>query len=396
MRDLRLVTSDENGMTLEALDGEKFILAVDDSVKAAVRASGSKSVDDTKLTPRDIQDLVRSGLTIDEIVAQSGADAHFVETFALPVMDELEHMVASARSVRLTIPGDRFSDDSQIEFGELVDRRLIDNGAAGVTWSSKRGESAVWLVSVAFELSGNFGVASWLFDPRKVELTAEDETAGALSVLDGNPGPLPKSRFATEPPAAFRKPSQTGKSEKADKVTVAPVIDIAAARDAQVEEPVEATVVRETASPLPDQAATNQAEPVVMNVTTLQFKTETVELVEETEPEAVAPVSESEHVVLVVEPDQEQVEEIDTDQATHDDEVDAVGEAIDSIDALDIADEPIEDDIPEVDIASDLPTEDDSAEIEPPTSTGSIGLPKKGRASMPTWDEIVFGTKTDD
>jgi hypothetical protein len=38
---------------------------------------------------------------------------------------------------------------------------------------------------------------------------------------------------------------------------------------------------------------------------------------------------------------------------------------------------------------------DESAETQS-TSEGEAAPVKKGRASMPSWDEIVFGTKTDD
>ena len=384
MRDLRLTNSDENGIVLETLDGEKFLLQIDDSVKAAVRSSAPKTGSENSLSPRDIQDRVRSGQSIDQIIAESGADPHFVETCALPVLDELEHMVASARSVRLTIPGDRFSDDSQIEFGELVDRRLIDNGAASISWSSKRGESAFWLVSVVFELGGSFGTASWLFDPRKVELSPEDETASALSVLDGNPGPLPKSRFATEPPAAFRKqPSAT----KKESTKVAPVIDIATARDSASEtqtpesdesitteenenNAIEAKVTAVAESPSEaSPEVEGDAEVAPMNVTTLQFKTEKV-------------VTES-------------IEVIDTPEETPVSEVpvDEVAPALTSEIDEQIDDEVI-DDVPEADVRADVAEK--AADPEPTTATGSIGIPKKGRASMPSWDEIVFGTKTDD
>ena len=390
MRDLRLTNSDENGIVLETLEGEKFLLQVDDSVKAAVRASAPKAGPETTLSPRDIQDRVRSGQGIDEIIAESGADPHFVETFALPVLDELEHMVASARSVRLTIPGDRFSDDSQIEFGELVDRRLLDNGASSISWSSKRGESAFWLVSVAFELGGNFGTASWLFDPRKVELSPEDETASALSVLDGNPGPLPKSRFATEPPAAFRKQASATKKES---TKVAPVIDIATARDTsadtQASDAIDSTPSEYEDSPVVETKTTESVQVVSesstadvgagtdttpMNVTTLHFKTDTV--VTETIEVIEAPVES-----LEAEVGSADIEEISSDLSSEVDE-----RADNSEDA----------DLPEADVYSDLTEAEESPDEEPTTATGSIGLPKKGRASMPSWDEIVFGTKTDD
>jgi hypothetical protein len=394
MRDLRLTSSEQNGIVLEALDGEKFLLQVDDAVKAAVRTAGAKAAPDTSLTPRDIQERVRSGQGIDDIIAESGADAHFVETFALPVIDELRHMVDSARSVRLTIPGDRFSDDSQIEFGELVDRRLVDNGASSISWSSKRSESAFWIVSVAFELGGNFGLASWLFDPRKVELAPEDETASALSVLDGNPGPLPKSRFATEPPAAFRKQTTTIKRESPK---VAPVIDISSAREtpSSTESPSQAE---------PEISVEPPTTTASMNVTTLHFKAEnTFDEVLAVEDAAGEQVKTDEPVEEFVEIEEtvdvsveiEETVEIPAESEEHIDESLLTADAIvDEVEAEAIEVAPFEDgevnDSPEADAGVEASPQ------EPTTATGSIGIAKKGRASMPSWDEIVFGTKTDD
>ncbi|NDH65361.1 MAG: DUF3071 domain-containing protein [Microbacteriaceae bacterium] len=384
MRDLRLTSSEQNGIVLEALDGEKFLLEVDDAVKAAVRTAGAKAAPETSLTPRDIQERVRSGQGIDDIIAESGADAHFVEMFALPVIDELRHMVDSARSVRLTIPGDRFSDDSQIEFGELVDRRLVDNGASSISWSSKRSESAFWIVSVAFELAGNFGLASWLFDPRKVELAPEDETASALSVLDGNPGPLPKSRFATEPPAAFRKQTTAVKRESPK---VAPVIDISSARETP----------SSTESPSRAEAEISVEPPTTtasMNVTTLHFKAENAV------DEVLAVEDETGELVKADEPVEEFVEiettvEVSVENEEHIDESLLTADAIvDEVESDDIEVAPFEDE--EVHDSPGAGAGVEASPQEPTTATGSIGIAKKGRASMPSWDEIVFGTKTDD
>jgi hypothetical protein len=41
------------------------------------------------------------------------------------------------------------------------------------------------------------------------------------------------------------------------------------------------------------------------------------------------------------------------------------------------------------------------SEVEPepkpaPVSTETTNSPKRGRASIPSWDQIVFGTKTED
>lgn len=369
MRDLRISDADENGVVLETPEGEKFRLEIDESVRKTLKAAGVRPAPQTFVTPRDIQDRVRAGQSIAEITAETGGAIDFVEMFALPVMDELQHMIDSARSVRLTVVGDRFSDDSQIEFGDLVDRRLMDSGASNLTWSSKRTEAATWIVTLAFEIGGNIGSAAWSFDPRKVEITPEDETASALSVLDGNPGPLPKSRFATEPPAAFRKPLEAAEpSAPKEKATVTPLI--------AVREPVTSTKEEHAVAPTD---ALADAETKVTNVTTLQFKVEEstqTDLAQET-PEAL--------------PETETVE--DDSESTQDTpmpETEAAEESTEEIDYVEA--ESIPGEQPE----NDPVVEDDAEALEPPTTTGSIGLGKKGRASMPSWDEIVFGTKTDD
>lgn len=368
MRDLRISEADENGVVLETLDGEKFHLEIDESVRKTIKAAGARPGAQSSVTPRDIQDRVRSGQSIAEIIAETGGDLGFVEMFALPVMDELEHMIASARSVRLTVAGDRFSDDSQIEFGDLIDRRLADSGATKLSWTSKRTESATWIISLVFEIGGNYGSAAWSFDPRKVEITPEDETASALAVLDGNPGPLPKSRFATESPAAFRKPVEAAerKTQK-EKATVTPLIAV----------PETETSSEEESEVEPVDVPQNSGA-TVTNVTTLQFKVE--------EPTQTDPVMADE------EPQQGAVSEERIDEAAEAAAIEIeveeeVAEELDYVDA---------ESLEQVQPNSAIESSHDEDSQEPPTTTGSIGLGKKGRASMPSWDEIVFGTKTDE
>jgi hypothetical protein len=61
-----------------------------------------------------------------------------------------------------------------------------------------------------------------------------------------------------------------------------------------------------------------------------------------------------------------------------------------------------ESDVPHTDFLSVVPDIEEPEEIieavqpDPMTSTEATPPPKKGRASIPSWDEIVFGTKTED
>ena len=92
MRELRLVGVDEGAVTLETLDGEKLRLPVDEQVRSAVRSAAVHSTKALSLTPREIQDRIRAGHTIAEIVEATGVAEDFVSKFAQPVMDELAHL----------------------------------------------------------------------------------------------------------------------------------------------------------------------------------------------------------------------------------------------------------------------------------------------------------------
>ena len=132
-------------------------------------------------------------------------------------------------------------------------------------------------------------------------------------------------------------------------------------------------------------AETSTAEPAVMNVTTLQFKAEPVET-----------TSEPEEPLLGAHPESETTETVDYLEVVEIVEVVEVDLAQDATTSIDIVDEPAQEDVPAVDISAESSAAEASESNEPPSATGSIGLPKKGRASMPSWDEIVFGTKTED
>ncbi len=379
MRELRLADGESDALILEALDGEKFRLPVDEALKFAVRTVGPKPAVQS-LTPRDIQDRIRAGESIDSIVASTGADAHFVSSFALPVLDELEHMIASARAVRLTIPGDRFNDDSQVEFGALIDARLAENGAASATWTSKRFDAAKWHITLSFKLGDNYGGATWSFDPRRVELDPEDETAAALSILETNPGPLPKSKFSSEPPVAFRKTAATPEAPavtatvtelkpKTEKVVSEPKI-VESAPPVVIEQEVEIEAVEEPDTPV--EPTVSKVE-VVANVTPLPA-------VKLDKPEPQVDLAEADDL-FADEPGEAALDH----GATNVLDVEPVA-----------VDEQAEDQasVPETPAATEESVA--PADLAPTKDTGSISVAKKGRASMPSWDEIVFGTKSED
>ena len=193
MREVTFVGSNGSELVLAASDGEKLTLAIDEQLRSAVRlAPSSRSSSD--LSPREIQDAVRAGATVDEIVASSGADQDFVSKFATPVLEELAHMVNLALSVRVEVGQDRFNETQFTEFGELIGDRLKSAKATGLRWTAHRETPATWLIKVSFSIEGGDGSATWTFDPRKFTLSPEDATAISLGSNQGlGDRPIPAS-----------------------------------------------------------------------------------------------------------------------------------------------------------------------------------------------------------
>lgn len=218
MRELRFVSGDGDYLNVETQDGERMRLPVDDSVKAAVRLPSSKPVE-TAISPREIQDAIRSGATVAELVKKSGAGIDYITKFATPVLEELEHMVASALSVRIEIEPDRFNEARTREFGELVGERLLNGGASGIAWTATRTSPFTWDIRANFETMGGQGVAIWTFDPRSFTLTAENETAVGLTSKGGfGDSPIPKLRVI-EPSAATNSAAEPDAKQDAPAPT---------------------------------------------------------------------------------------------------------------------------------------------------------------------------------
>lgn len=194
MTELRLSGNDGEYLLLESTAGEKFKVLIDESLKATIRNSDKTVNSSVTLTPREIQTEIRSGATVDELVARSGDSRNYVEKFAAPVLDELSHVITSARGVRISIAGDRHTEISQIEFGDIISGRLEASGVHEHFWSARRDEQQVWLVSVNYTIQGQAQKATWSFEVKRMVLAPENEAAVRLStqntLIENNYSPL--------------------------------------------------------------------------------------------------------------------------------------------------------------------------------------------------------------
>jgi len=197
MADLRITGVSNNQLELTAADGTRHYLAISDDLLKALK---SREVSlPQNLSPREIQEAIRTGSTIEQIVSETGADQDLVERFARPIISELRHVVELARNIRLSLAGDRFAEPTLVEFGSVMDERLVNNGAQNISWSAKKNIEGEWLVSVAFDTPEGSGIATWSFDPKKLFLAPENESA--LQLSNG----VPVSVTKTVPIAAQQK-----------------------------------------------------------------------------------------------------------------------------------------------------------------------------------------------
>jgi hypothetical protein len=179
MADLRITGVSNNQLELQAPDGSRHYLEISEDLLKALKTR--QSALPVTISPREIQQQIRLGATVEDIIKSSGSDEDLIYKFAAPIIAELNHVVSLARNVRLSLAGDRFTDPTQVEFGVVMDERLAQNGSNSSNWSAKKSLEGDWLVTVSFVLSDGSGSATWSFDPKQLFLVPENETALQLS-----------------------------------------------------------------------------------------------------------------------------------------------------------------------------------------------------------------------
>jgi hypothetical protein len=343
MQDIRLVDNDGEYLNLETQGGEKFRLVLDDSLRSAIKRDSQVSLDSVSISPREIQDEVRAGSSAEEVSNRHSVPLDYVEKFALTVVDEIGHIIASAQAVRISVEADRYSEATQVEFGEVLEARLRANDGTITSWSASKREGSPWMVSVTYDSPQGGKSAIWSFDQRKLVLSPENEAAVKLSAGD------------------FSAVTSSPKLRQLDPtVDATKVIEL---QRVEADEPInEASVYIASVAPV------SSIEELTRN--SLQAVEESV--VEE--PQALSPTADL-------------LEALRKKRA--------VGNAASPVEPEGISES--EPHLPTVETLGDSAQSNEplasAEELSPAPATPPV---KKGRPSMPSWDEIVFGTKTDD
>jgi hypothetical protein len=198
MRELKIIDVDNSTLIVSHPDGEEFRVAIDASTLARLR-SGRSSQDAVRVSPKDVQAHIRAGMSADEVAALTGASLDFISRFEGPVLAEREFIINSALAIETQTTVDLDTGETSSAFGALIQSRLRDYAASGERWASWKEPDGSWVVKLEFVASEIDHDARWSFEPRKHALSPLNSDAATLSQKsDGSAGIIPRLRAVSE------------------------------------------------------------------------------------------------------------------------------------------------------------------------------------------------------
>lgn len=187
MRTARLVGLSPDGKSLIVVteSGEELIIEADERLRAAVRGDrprlGQLEIEmQTSLTPRDIQARIRAGESLEDVAHIAGIPMDRVERFATPVLAERQHVASMAMSSsvrRRSEPSGHRSLRITVTEWLLGHRVNIDD----ITWDSYRLDDGRWAVTADYRLAEEDRHAIFIYDLRgRFSVAGNDEARWLL------------------------------------------------------------------------------------------------------------------------------------------------------------------------------------------------------------------------
>ncbi|MBO1806206.1 septation protein SepH [Leucobacter ruminantium] len=203
MDELRFVRRDERALIVANDAGEEFRLLVDEAVLSELRHLGRRERDVSRIRPREIQALIRSGKTRSQVAEETGLEEADIERYEEPVLAERRYILERAHAVAVRAEA---HDEDEQSFGAVIGARLVTLGADASEWSSWKEDQAGWMIGLEFLSHDTAHRAVWSFDHRKGVLSPLNTDAVNLS-KQGDVGDrlIPKLRAvdSSEPRGRF-------------------------------------------------------------------------------------------------------------------------------------------------------------------------------------------------
>lgn len=415
MRDLRLIGVHDDGEHLVVTDdttGEEYRLRIDEPLRAAARRDrprlGQLQIAiDNDVRPREVQAMIRAGATADEVSARTGWDLDKIARFEGPVLAEREHVAELAQTVRMR---GATPSGSQETLAERARTRFAgrDVDSSTVAWDARRNAEGQWTVSATFTAGGRERTATWWFDLSGMSVVAKNDEAKWLSEAEAPDGPVPSA--VHRPTAVFDVEVEESRAERAQRADpdelIASMREHSGARSRRRggrkrSRAAEASTDHPDALPF----ETEERPPAARG----QHPKDPVEQTQEQEP---APDAESAAPAEQTSAPTESSAQTEPETAAEPETTPSEDDARPTTSESPTSDQ----DTPDEDAGDS--TEDDTRESEAaeqqqdgaeqdeqnapsqepapePKAKSGRGRGRKGRASVPSWDDVMFGTTRD-
>lgn len=219
MQELRLVGVHEDGahLLLSGDGGTTFRLPINEALRSAssrpstrVPPAAASATPGQQSSPRDVQARIRNGANAEDLARELGLDLAYVQRYEGPVRAERDYIAHLAQQVAVAaaLPShdgyrSAFGDHPAL-LGEMVAFRLqayrVDPSAT--EWDSWRNADGTWTVVARFSLGAEAAAAAdedppaqWIFSPARKTLRNTNRWAQLLSELEPLDGPLPARRL---------------------------------------------------------------------------------------------------------------------------------------------------------------------------------------------------------
>ena len=412
MRDLRLIGVHDDGehLVVADSDGEEYRIEIDDRLRAAARRDkprlGQLEIEiDSTVRPREVQAMIRAGATADEVAARTGWSLEKIARFEGPVLAEREHVAGSARRVRMRGQGAGANET----LGGRAAARLAARSVAeeDVIWDSARDGDGQWTVTASFTAGGKERRATWWFDPAGMSVVAKNDEARWLSEADAQEGVVPTphrpttvfdveaeearstQRDSDELMASMREHAR-GRRRGRRKVVHEPPLPIDEPESPAA--PTTPTAIP-TVAPVPD--AHDELPPGAKGVHPRDEDPGSA-------PEAASEPADAEVSDVAAGPATDEPREASAEATEATEAVEAAVDApTEPVEAPPVEEvpEPVEAAAPDDSAVPDEPgpADEPGADTPSPEPAPSPKPPKrKGRASVPSWDDVMFGKSRGD
>jgi len=198
MTDVQLKGLSEDGthLLLVTADGSELRVDITDELRALVRHArvtrAAEPGQTTTLTPREIQQRIRAGLNAAELAQVTGEPYEALAKFEAPVLAERAYIVQLAQASRVG------SDTTAPTLADLVGDRLASRGVDpdAVVWDAWRGVDEPWQVTADYQVAGRTIRARWTFDHVAKSLRAQDDESAWLTETELLEAPIPRRHLS--------------------------------------------------------------------------------------------------------------------------------------------------------------------------------------------------------